>query len=129
MGRTGRALAGKTVANSRGEAQEKARAPTAFECRVYDLLQARVPKGYVTSYAALAKALGSSARAVGGAMKRNPFAPEVPCHRCVCADGSLGGFNGRIQNPKKERMLRAEGVVFEKNGKVKARCFVTFEVD
>lgn len=107
----------------------KARAPTAFELRVYDVLRTRVPKGYVTSYAALAKVLGSSARAVGGAMKRNPFAPQVPCHRCVCSNGSLGGFNGRMQNPKKERMLRAEGVTFEKSGKVEARCFVTFGVD
>ncbi len=127
MGRTGQAREGEAATKTK--TRGKARVPTAFELRVYDLLRTRVPRGHVTSYAALAKVLGSSARAVGGAMKRNPFAPQVPCHRCVCADGSLGGFNGRMQNPKKERMLRAEGVRFEKSGKVEAGCFVTFDVD
>lgn len=119
----------KASDKARDKAREKARVPTAFEMRVYELLRKRVPRGRVTSYAALAKALGSSARAVGGAMRRNPFAPHVPCHRCVCADGSLGGFNGRMRNPKKERMLRAEGVRFEKSGTVEAGCFVTLDAD
>ncbi len=117
------------------------RKPTACERRVYDLLTSRVPKGRVTSYAALAKALNSSARAVGGAMRRNPFAPAVPCHRVVCADGSLGGFSGRMDNPRKEALLREEGVTFvdaaggrnknkNKNKKkrvVDSSCFVKFE--
>jgi len=112
------------------------RNPTVFERRVYDLLTSRVPKGRVTSYAALAKALNSSARAVGGAMRRNPFAPAVPCHRVVCADGSLGGFSGRMDNPRKEALLREEGVTFvdaaggrnkKKKRVVDSSCFVKFE--
>ena len=109
-------------------ADERQREPTAFESRVYEMLKSRVPKGRVTSYAALAKALNSSARAVGGAMRRNPFAPTVPCHRVVCADGSLGGFSGMFGNPKKERLLLEEGVLFQtgKNGTrvVHESCFV-----
>ncbi|MAD87456.1 MAG: hypothetical protein CL912_31240 [Deltaproteobacteria bacterium] len=54
--------------------------------RVYALLR-QIPSGKVSSYAALSKALSSSPRAVGGALRRNPFAPEVPCHRIICADG------------------------------------------
>lgn len=54
--------------------------------RVYALL-CQIPKGKVASYASLSKALSSSPRAVGGALRRNPFAPEVPCHRIICADG------------------------------------------
>ena len=54
--------------------------------RVYDLLR-QIPVGKISSYAALSKALNSSPRAVGGALKRNPYAPEVPCHRIICADG------------------------------------------
>lgn len=54
--------------------------------RVYALL-AQIPRGKVSSYAALSKALSSSPRAVGGALRRNPYAPEVPCHRIICADG------------------------------------------
>ncbi|MBO5806678.1 MAG: MGMT family protein, partial [Bacteroidaceae bacterium] len=36
-------------------------------------------------------------------LKRNPFAPEVPCHRVVAADGSLGGYNGMREGEQLER--------------------------
>jgi methylated-DNA-[protein]-cysteine S-methyltransferase len=63
--------------------------------RVYALL-CQIPSGKVSSYAALSKAISSSPRAVGGALRRNPFAPEVPCHRIICADGvSLSGSDSR----------------------------------
>ena len=54
------------------------RVPTVFEARVYEALR-RIPRGQVTTYGRLAAALGcGSARAVGQALRRNPFAPEVP---------------------------------------------------
>jgi O-6-methylguanine DNA methyltransferase len=55
-----------------------------------------IPKGRVTTYGDMAKALSppSCARAVGQAMRRNPFAPKVPCHRVVASDLKLGGFKG-----------------------------------
>ena len=59
---------------------------TDYQSRVYDLLK-QIPPGKVSTYAALSQALGSSPRAVGGALRRNPFAPEVPCHRVISADG------------------------------------------
>lgn len=59
---------------------------TEFQTRVYALLQ-QIPEGKITSYAAMAKALDSSPRAVGGALRNNPFAPEVPCHRCIASTG------------------------------------------
>ena len=72
-------------------------------------LTARVPRGKVTTYAELARAMKSKGyRAVGLAMNRNPFAPNVPCHRVVGSDGSLTGFAGGL--PKKKRMLTSEGV-------------------
>ena len=73
---------------------------------------ARVPRGKVTTYGTIAAALGKprAARAVGGAMNRNPFAPDVPCHRVVGAGGVLGGFGGGVA--KKKRLLRAEGITF-----------------
>lgn len=75
-----------------------------------------VPKGKVTTYAAIAKKLGTTAyRAVGNALNKNPYAPRVPCHRVVGSDGSLTGFAGGLE--KKKRLLKAEGVVFV-NGKV-----------
>lgn len=59
---------------------------TEYQTRVYSLLK-QIPAGKVSTYAAMSKALGSSPRAVGGALRRNPFAPEVPCHRVIGADG------------------------------------------
>src|SRR6476660_3486049 len=56
-------------------------------------MTARVPKGRVTTYGDLARALGTKAyRAVGNAMNKNPYAPGVPCHRVVGSDRSLTGF-------------------------------------
>lgn len=72
-------------------------------------LTARIPRGKVTTYAALARKLGTKAyRAVGNAMNKNPYAPAIPCHRVVGSDGKLTGFAGGL--PKKQRMLQEEGV-------------------
>ncbi len=50
----------------------------AFNDKAYDLLR-KVPAGRVTTYKELAHALGTKAyRGVGQAMKKNPYAPEVP---------------------------------------------------
>ena len=94
--------------------------PTDFELRVYDALL-RVPKGRVTTYGMIAQAIGCrSPRAVGQALKRNPFAPRVPCHRVIGSDMKVGGFRGcRSGAPAacKREMLAAEGVRF-RNGRL-----------
>jgi O-6-methylguanine DNA methyltransferase len=54
--------------------------------RVYALLR-QIPSGRVTTYAAIAKALHTAPRAIGGALRVNPYAPQTPCHRVVQADG------------------------------------------
>ncbi|MBO3803133.1 MAG: MGMT family protein [Candidatus Brockarchaeota archaeon] len=78
---------------------------------VYKLLK-QVPKGRVTTYKALARAAGhpAAARAVGGIMRRNPYAPAVPCHRVVYSDGRLGGFGGSRGVEAKAELLEKEGV-------------------
>lgn len=84
---------------------------SAYE-RIYETV-ARIPAGEVWSYGRVARVAGSSARAVGGAMRSNPYAPTVPCHRVVAADGRLHGFRGETNAPAlmdKERLLRDEGV-------------------
>lgn len=95
---------------------------SAFQAKVYQAL-CEVPKGYVTTYGELAKRIHCrSAQAVGGALRNNPFAPEVPCHRVVAADLSIGGFQGKTDGPQIERkkaLLRAEGITFDGAGKVK----------
>jgi len=73
------------------------------EC-CYSILS-KVPKGKVTTYGAVAKALNTKAyRAVGNAMNKNPYAPKVPCHRVVGSDGSMTGFASGIKN--KVKMLK-----------------------
>ncbi|MCY2951882.1 MAG: MGMT family protein, partial [Planctomycetota bacterium] len=55
-------------------------------------LTARIPEGKVVTYGDIARELGTKAyRAVGNALNRNPYAPGVPCHRVVGADGGLTG--------------------------------------
>jgi methylated-DNA-[protein]-cysteine S-methyltransferase len=51
-----------------------------------------VPVGYVTSYGAIAKVAGGSARSVGRIQASNPFPLLIPCHRVVRSDLSIGGY-------------------------------------
>ena len=76
---------------------------TPFQRRVYlELLN--VPAGETITYSELARRVGCrSAQAVGQALKRNPFAPLVPCHRVVAADGSIGGYFGERDGEAVER--------------------------
>ena len=84
-----------------------------FTERCYTLLK-KVPRGKVTTYKALAHALNTKAyRAVGNAMNKNPYAPQVPCHRVINSDGSLGGFTSGIGN--KISLLKKEGIGIEDN--------------
>ncbi len=99
---------------------------TTLTQRVYELLKT-VPSGRVTTYKALAEAAGSRAyRAVGQAMRNNPYAftscddptLQIPCHRVVASDGTLGGFMGKKDHmtlSQKTSLLASEGVRVEHN--------------
>lgn len=81
---------------------------SSFSEKCYQILK-RVPKGKVTTYKSIAKALNSKAyRAVGTAMKNNPDAPEVPCHRVIKSDGNIGEYAHGAD--KKLKMLKDEGI-------------------
>jgi O-6-methylguanine DNA methyltransferase len=105
---------------SGGTMSSRKRDVTDFQKKVYDATS-RIPKGRVSTYALVAKAIRcGSARAVGQALRRNPFAPEVPCHRVIASDLSIGGFGGQTSGPrirKKLGLLKREGVRFE-NGRL-----------
>lgn len=88
---------------------------TPFQEEVYALLK-KIPKGKVTTYKEIGKALGGKGqiyRAVGNALNKNPFAPAVPCHRVVASDGSLGGF--AHGSAAKKRLLETEGILVKNN--------------
>ena len=74
---------------------------------------AEIPKGQVRTYGWLARRIGKpkAARAVGQALGRNPFAPTVPCHRVVGADGNLTGFSAPGGVAAKRRLLIKEGAL------------------
>ncbi len=83
-----------------------------FRERFYSLVE-QIPEGKVTTYGALAEALGDqrAARAVGKMLNQNPRPIEVPCHRVVKSDGTIGGYAGG--EDKKKKLLREEGVKIE----------------
>lgn len=90
---------------------------TPFQEKLYKVCR-RIPKGKVATYGMLARAIGTSPRAVGQALRNNPYAPEVPCHRVISANMEIGGFGGQwgFDQPniaKKKAMLTDEGVVFD----------------
>ncbi|MCX7641322.1 MAG: MGMT family protein, partial [Elusimicrobiales bacterium] len=71
----------------------------------------KIPKGQVRSYKWIAKKLGNprAARAVALALKKNPFAPIIPCHRVIRSDGRIGGYSGAGGIKKKKELLKKEG--------------------
>lgn len=85
-------------------------AGTEFQQRVWTALQS-IPRGEARTYGELARQLGTGARAVGNACRRNPLSILVPCHRVVAA-GGVGGYGGRTGGVVLERkrwLLRHEG--------------------
>lgn len=86
-----------------------------FNEKVWKLTK-KIPKGKVTTYKELAKALNTKAyRAVGTALKKNPYAPKVPCHRVVNSDGTIGGYKGKKNSKEKIKILKKEGIEIKNN--------------
>lgn len=114
--------------------------PTDFEKLVWKACS-RIPKGKVSTYKAIANAVGkpNAARAVGNALNKNPFVfqkrlrkngafgsaknpfvPKVPCHRVIASNGSIGGYSRGLK--KKIAFLKKEGIEF-KNKKIDLKKF------
>ena len=80
-----------------------------FSSRVLELTK-QIPKGRVSTYCDIARALGKpkASRAVGNALNKNPHLVEVPCHRVVRSDGFVGGYAAGTR--KKIALLESEGI-------------------
>ena len=79
---------------------------------------AGIPFGSTASYGDIARRVGAprAARAVGGAVGRNPIGLLIPCHRVIASDGTIGGYGGDAWGSREDRLeikralLRHEGV-------------------
>lgn len=88
-----------------------------FSQKVFQLLTT-LPPGRITTYGAIASALGSprSARAVGRILATNPYWRTTNCYRVVRQDGSLASYRGNPRHlPQKIRRLRLLGCQISHN--------------
>src|SRR5690606_13127856 len=83
---------------------------TDFERRVWRAMIA-IPQGRTQTYGEVARMLGSTPRAVGGACGANPIPLVIPCHRIVGAGGALGGYSGGRGAETKRFLLELEGAL------------------
>ncbi len=87
-----------------------------LEQKIYKKLL-EVPKGQITTYGELAKAVGlkNGQRIIGKIMNKNPYPVIIPCHRVVMSTGKIGGY--AYGEPVKTKLLNDEGIQI-KNGKI-----------
>ena len=87
---------------------------TPFQVKVWRHIL-RIPIGQVRTYKHMAILLKkpNAARAVANACSQNPYAPEVPCHRVIRSDGSLGGYSGVGGLKTKKKLLIKEGYLLK----------------
>ena len=93
-----------------------------FQFQVYQLCS-QIPLGYVSTYKKIAQTLHSSPRAVGQALRNNPFSPTaVPCHRVIESNFFIGGYRGKSAKKEatkltpKQKKLAKEGIFFNRKG-------------
>ena len=74
----------------------------------------KIPFGETRTYKEIAQAIGkpNSSRAVANACGKNPYAPDIPCHRVIRSDGKLGGYSGVGGLKMKEKLLKIENTRF-----------------
>ena len=84
---------------------------TKFQLKVWNYLK-KIPRGKVKTYLEVAKAIGKpkAFRAVANAVGKNPYPPEIPCHRVIRSDGSLGGYSGKGGIKAKKKLLLKENI-------------------
>ena len=96
---------------------------TKFQKMVWNSIST-IPEGKVMTYQELAMKIGhpKSFRAVASACGKNPYVPEIPCHRVVRKDGGLGGYSAEGGIKRKKYMLEKEGHKFNKDNIILKIC-------
>jgi methylated-DNA-[protein]-cysteine S-methyltransferase len=91
----------------------KVYALTDFEVEVL-LAVSKIPKGKAVSYKEIAERVHrpNAYRAVGNALRKNPFPVKIPCHRVIMSNGSLGKYSYGGKG-KKRSLLLSEGYEFK----------------
>lgn len=88
---------------------------TPFRIAVWQELL-KIPYGTTKTYGDLAKALNTSARAIGGAVAHNEISIIIPCHRIIGGDGKITGYSGGIE--RKIKLLELEKNILDEKGRI-----------
>ena len=85
---------------------------TKFQVKVWRYL-VKIPVGSIKTYSEVAKAIGKplAVRAVANAIAKNPYSPQIPCHRVIRSNGSLGGYSAKGGLKTKKKLLKKEGII------------------
>jgi methylated-DNA-[protein]-cysteine S-methyltransferase len=85
---------------------------TKLQLKVWNYLK-KIPRGTIKSYMQVAKAVGkpNAVRAIANAIGKNPYPPQIPCHRVIRSDGSIGGYSGKGGTKTKRKLLKKEGII------------------
>ena len=91
---------------------------TPFQKKVLKTIT-KIPFGETRTYKWVAQKIGQpkAARAVGQALRRNPFPVVYPCHRVIREDGSFAGYAGGSSKRKEELISYEQSVVSRKKNK------------
>ncbi|MFH1473979.1 MAG: MGMT family protein [Candidatus Aenigmatarchaeota archaeon] len=85
----------------------------------------KIPRGKVTTYKEIARALGIHSRAAGRLLGSNPDSKKYPCYKVVYADGRLGGYTSSTGLKEKVKRLKKDGIEV-KNGRIAKKSFFYF---
>ncbi len=87
---------------------------TRFYQKVYNLLK-KIPKGKITTYQLLAKAVGKPKnwRQIARILAHNPYPGKFPCYKVVKSNGEIGGYFCGIK--KKKKLLQKDGIIIKRN--------------
>tara|TARA_Y100000816_G_C25706825_1_gene373229 strand:+ start:316 stop:588 length:273 start_codon:yes stop_codon:yes gene_type:complete len=85
---------------------------TKLQLKVWNYLK-KIPRGTIKTYMQVAKAVGkpNAVRAIANAIGKNPYPPQIPCHRVIRSDGSIGGYSGKGGTKTKRKLLKKEGII------------------